>query len=1694
MSRPERSGARHSLATFVRSFAAACLVATVFLFSGVAQAAPLSAVSLDQLHVYTACMDRCALGRVATKPQCEQSCGIPQAGWNKNDDAAVNRRDYQLAMLEFWDAGSLQKICYEGDAVVPKGKCGGSDCSASHTAAECADQDHDGIKSWQETLAGTSDNTAQTPCDTGLECNGFAEQCWYESVLDVSYCKARSSQTAFHLEKIEESAEEVTLALVFDYSPLPPTILDLYLSFNGSALSLSESRALAAAKAAGKDVQVRQVGDNLLRIIVLGAGDARTIEPGRVAELVFRRKTGDPSIIQFSNDQAQREKSVAPTPGAFGLGLRADSAWGGPIQLKNGADPSEGRTLLQYDFDSQERPLSLSNAMAAPVLCDQVRLASGSSTLAGDCPTEPGIPAGGASDPQYAAAKLRRDRWITQLTALQSGSVVTTRAVDGVTGSAAWFDGENDHVEFPLTFNQPPSAGGSFAEAQQSYSLSFWVFREPSSDTSGEEVLYSRNAQGSEATQFALLARPNATQTDKFDLVWLSGPLTGGTGVRTVMRDALPNRKWTHIGISVVGSTRVASVLVDGQPAGSVTLSAGALVSCPIVDPAFSKRMTIHQEGDFVGVKGTGPEGLFFAASGSNGLFGIEASDTNGLGRRALLRLAEGSAQDPDYNPYVDRLVYSSNASGNSEIWLARGDGSQAQRISSGFGSTADGVFARHPRWAPDGSGIVFESNAHDIDRLDNVEGLGSQLYYIPYDATKNAIAIPGPNNTVLSELNYAERVGAGDIGFYRLTRATESDNNTGARWLAGKTGSGDLALGDLAFTATDANGANPRVRRVRVAMSFMKGVDANKQLLSFTADPALVQNRSLLAARATRAAGQPTVEKALLASQQVTTRPASEFSATIAANGTCSNGALAYSATIRYLNAAVDPQCWDSNKNHACDLGTEDRNADQTCDPLDCNLSEFDSLFVNYDRTKSVPDMTAALPGSWVVANDKKFRAAQVFGSSDSVRLELTSPINNKPIPTNTVVATLQFCGAQSPVLELKKQRIEQSFYLLSSTVDEQTPANNQLSTSPFVLHDNRIQSVVGAEFSPDLKRLALALTFDARPTLFRTRDLLGTEGADQIVTDPVRIEGISWSGVERLYSCNWVGAVRHPTSKLYQAPFQGAIDDLRLVDFARTEGGFAAESERGHERLQKEGRDGATQAQGKSCAIDLDCSTGDLCVTGKCQRVSCNPADTYACARGRCQRLPVELAPTEEYACVAECLADSGCLEKQCASGPCRFCDATARTCSECRNVVEDVGGLKLEYIQGCPDRNSFACDRGTCVSACYAQANGQSKYLCDSATEYCRAGRCVLFDWNWGDTAPMSFAGAGEMVSHNIKATAAISQLYPVRIQALGVADQAHPPELLVEGKATGVFGGEWFDIGRIVVDNETKTEALARPYVLNSPYPLTNLRLRTILPPYENLTKAAMGLLNGRGGEFCTAAQGDKCRLAATGSRAMLGYESWISGHLSKCKRSPGECDEEQNKFLGAGTPVALVLGIKIKDQEQPLNSWVNRICPYWNGTESVAEPVEPSTGRPNWLIYGDASREISNQKTFQYPNAPASSLLSFTASTRGFGVLNCNYVEDLGSVANIAALELPISNVSYAGVGAGPFVDAAIRETANGCTIDMGTPSAPSYQACYEWDGADVSFDPFGSQPQAYRTLTIDHFSSFGWGNPGDDKP
>jgi Tol biopolymer transport system component len=94
----------------------------------------------------------------------------------------------------------------------------------------------------------------------------------------------------------------------------------------------------------------------------------------------------------------------------------------------------------------------------------------------------------------------------------------------------------------------------------------------------------------------------------------------------------------------------------------------------------------------------------------------------DGTGAPARPRIVVASSRldnNADFSPDGRRIVFQSDRTGSSEIWVSESDGSHPRQLTS-FGHGATGS----PRWSPDGSRIAFDSN---------VEGL-YQVYVVGAD------------------------------------------------------------------------------------------------------------------------------------------------------------------------------------------------------------------------------------------------------------------------------------------------------------------------------------------------------------------------------------------------------------------------------------------------------------------------------------------------------------------------------------------------------------------------------------------------------------------------------------------------------------------------------------------------------------------------------------------------------------------------------------------------------------------------------------------------------------------------------------------------------------------------------------------------------------------------------------------------
>jgi hypothetical protein len=1016
-------------------------------------------------------------------------------------------------------------------------------------------------------------------------------------------------------------------------------------------------------------------------------------------------------------------------------------------------------------------------------------------------------------------------------------------------------------------------------------------------------------------------------------------------------------------------------------------------------------------------------------------------------------------------------------------------------QVSEGFGDTARGIFARRPHWAPDGSAIVFESNVYDVPARDNLTARGYHLYYVGYDPIANKVAVRGANGQLATKLVYGALLATGTVLDHRLTKA--DGNQQHARWLRGKfEESGHSYLGELLLETSDASFGDSKVARLRIETPI-NAVDV--QEVSLFSELERGATVGLLAAHRRVRAGQPALERMFLEKEWVSYGEAPDYSVRLESSA---DGPV---AVVTYTPRTPAALCHDLNRNRACDTASEDRNGDGQCTADDCMAAEVHDLFVAYDLSVVEPKLDAegaivAQPGALLAAAKKQLRTADVHPNvgGDFIAIDVASPINALAIAPGSELARIALHPKSSATisLALRERKVRQALYVKTN---KQEPA-------PFVIPEGQLGHVREAVFSPDGSRLALAAVESGRPVLVSTEDLSGTQGLDKASIVPMRVEGLDWERVQRLYPCNWVGGYRNPFSGFYVSAFRGGIDELKVYSYARSAGAFASDAARGHDLLAADGRDAPIAVASGTCTSDLECPPYQLCTDGACATKSCDPRDPYSCARGACslEPVPASLDTSEaRWVCSVDCNADAECFQQECLNGPCRFC-SDKLACTECRETVQDVGGLKIAAIEGCPDRNSFACEQGSCVTECYEIEDGHSTYLCDPATQYCKRGRCAAFDWSWQDLAPATLAGSGETQFNlpNLPVTTAISQLYPVEIEAYGVEDYGHPPELAVEGKidtqGAQVYGTGWFDLGRVLVYNRTKGEAGSRKYTVYSPYPVTQLRLRLLTPPYENMNAGATGLL-ARDAQFCNAkawSQGDRsaCYRRASGSRPTVGYAvsipEWEARRAWE-QRTGAEHgydsrqDDLAQSYLYGGQPAVIIRGLKVNGTSV-LGGAVQRnlICAYADANQQGS--LVPFDGeRPRKLLFGDVAREQSNQKNAYFSSAPASTLLDVRSVTgASWAVLNCPFANPEHG-AEVADLVVKV-DVQYPnpGVLAKSF---GITESKNGCLVELAGPGGTAtYEPCREWVGGTASFDPMNDERQLHHTVDYYEFTSFGY--------
>ncbi|MEW5850752.1 MAG: LamG-like jellyroll fold domain-containing protein [Myxococcota bacterium] len=1675
-------------------------IALATLWTSLASAAPLTLEQLDALANYVTCTEACDAGPAVDRQACAAACAPAdpadwQTAWEKDGVPPVTRNDLELAQLEVADGGSGTEVCYspDGRVVVPAALCPDQLCRAVprctdadciqpeesrplacpdvvcrerpiRDATDCADADGDGVPAWLENATGGTDTVPATFCISHAEC-GFVETCQYDEEVGASRCAPRLCNgpcTAFHLETVAADDQTVLIQLHYDYSPVPAQVLDLYIEFDEAVLLLADARPLPNLSSFGKELYITQLSNGRLRLVILDPDSEEPILTGPLVELVFQRVAGDTTTVRFVTDDALQREAIAPLQDSptTQQALQDDALWGAPIIIPDRADAEGHRLLLWYNFDSADDPLAFENVPSEEELCGRVA----------SCINEPD--------------DVERGRIKARLRALQEGSLSASGSITGVTRGGVYFDGETSLLRMPVQVMEPYEAAG------QGYSISFWFYTEgngsnENSDT--PQLLYTHNGPD-ERTRFGLLLEPDGTGT--WTLSFFTGDMLDIRDLqRTAVAGGVELRVWHHVAATIDAATGQVLLYFDGLlNAAHQFPAAPPPVSCPGF--AMGSEVILHEEGSFLG--GRAPEILYFSPQ-RGPLYQVERMDTNGLASTRVLGDGAHHFQDVDYLPFLNKIAYVSNASGNFEVWVADSDGSNAEQVTLGFGDTERGIFARRPRWAPDGSAFIFESNVYSVPD-DHNSGRGYQLYYVQFSPVDGVVAIPLEGGGEATQLDYTALLATQSLGAYQLTRA--EGNHFNAWWLTGKAQGG--VRGDIVFEGADESLASNVVRRMQIPENIREASSTEVAGLGDSDD----EKHLLTATRRIRPGPVPVTTLPMLYQRRsVVYEPATQFAVSVVENS------QEASVTLSHEPNGYDDKCWDRNHNDlppgAGRDADEDRNRDGQYDVNDCYPPDVRTLYVEYDSRKYIPrisptDLALGQANSVLRPEaqggvEKRLQISVVETTTGSfLHVEALSPFNALPIPAGTLVTitfTRREAGTPSPAFGLTQRTARSElFYVDLAGTSQPSPVNLA----------ERMEEVTAAAFSPDGNGMMLAGIAQARPTLLRTSSLLTLEGAERVLDLPARIRGMSWTRETRYYPCNWMGGYVHPFNRLVKYALRGGLDDLRVYAGVRDPDAIRSESDLGGERLVVEGRDGPVESLLPACGTShADCPAFHLCVQGQCQMVECDPDDAYSCTLvgGRCTMRPLSVEQEDpgqsgfDFVCAADCVADAQCFTQACLNGPCGYCDTQSNSCVECRETVEDYGSFQIASIEGCPDRNSFMCDSGSCRTECYSIQDGQSVYRCDPTLEYCRQGRCVSLDWDWTDFAPGSLSGLTETVYEHVPGairTVAVGEASNITIKAYGKGDYSHPPEIIVEGKlvapdGASLYNGNWFRLGRLFIHNRTKQEADGKPLVLHVPHPVTDLRIRLVHTPYENLDGTATGLgLTDK--DFCRAdvereaaehnrpVDYSRCVHRAPGSIQQLGYPMDVpfDDQVAECRRGHAGCpsvNDPLRQYLGNGLPSVLITETKIDGATATIDT--NPVC-SWEGT---LDPVEPGTLRRRKLYYGDISKEISGQRNRYCLANPAActaptGLLDFVAKSAGaYGLLNCNYNDP--ATGALAAIEFTLPPYVQS------FTSGAVRETANSCFVEIDPVRR---EQCYEFIGGDVSIDPWSDATEIFQTL------------------
>jgi WD40 repeat protein len=148
--------------------------------------------------------------------------------------------------------------------------------------------------------------------------------------------------------------------------------------------------------------------------------------------------------------------------------------------------------------------------------------------------------------------------------------------------------------------------------------------------------------------------------------------------------------------------------IIDMLPSGKLLLDSRSsrqnLKELPLVANGAARSLTLGNSSDRQPVYSPDGRQIVFSSNRSGNLDLWSVSRETGIVRRLTDDLADD--WDPGFSPDGRKLIWSSTRSGNLEIWIANADGTAPRQL------TRDGFAAENPTMTQDGRWIVYDSSA----------------------------------------------------------------------------------------------------------------------------------------------------------------------------------------------------------------------------------------------------------------------------------------------------------------------------------------------------------------------------------------------------------------------------------------------------------------------------------------------------------------------------------------------------------------------------------------------------------------------------------------------------------------------------------------------------------------------------------------------------------------------------------------------------------------------------------------------------------------------------------------------------------------------------------------------------------------------------------------------------------------------